>query len=252
MRTSTGKQNARATDLSVVIPAYNEARRVRASLITVLDFLTNNFERFEIVLVDDGSTDGTAQEAESLESPHVRVLRNESNIGKGASVKRGVLDSQMNVILFSDTDLSTPIEELQLLLESIEEGHDVAIASRWLEKGQDVQRGFLRNIQGRAFSFIVRVLLIPDFPDTQCGFKMFRRDAAQRLFRAQSLQGWGFDIELLFLARKWGMSVGQVPVRWYKSNESKLKITTPLAMLRDILTVRWNHLLGRYDTPSAK
>jgi len=234
------------TGLSLVVPAYNESSRIRASLGTMVSCLTSRFASFEVIVVDDGSTDDTADQVDSFGDSRVRCLRNDRNYGKGGSVRRGVLAANEDIILFSDADLSTPIEELDLLLALMADGYDVVIASRWLHRNQDVQRSAFRKFQGRVFAWIVNTLVVSGLRDTQCGFKMFRRQAALDLFGAQRISGWGFDVELLFLARKWGLRVGQVPVRWYKSGESKLQFTTPLSMLQDLFMIRWNNLLGRY------
>jgi glycosyltransferase involved in cell wall biosynthesis len=239
-----------ASGLSLVVPAYNEGRRITASLDTIVTYLAQKFASFEVLVVDDGSTDDTVAQVNAFRDARVRCLCNDANLGKGGSVRRGVLESSEEVILFSDADLSTPIEELELLLKAMTDGYDVVIASRWLERNQDVQRSALRKFQGRVFAWIVNTLVVSGLRDTQCGFKMFRRQAARDLFGAQRIQGWGFDVELLFLAKKWGFQVGQVPVRWYKSGESKLKLTTPLSMLKDLFVIRWNNLLGRYPRPA--
>jgi hypothetical protein len=155
----------------------------------------------------------------------------------------------MELVLFTDADLSTPIHEVEKLVAAIAEGNDVAIASRFCDEAQDVDRSLLRTLQGRAFSYLVRATTVRGFHDTQCGFKLFRRDAARELFGAQRIDRWGFDVEILFLAQKWNLRVKEVAVSWHRSNESKLSLSTPATMVRDLLQVHWYEARGGYPRP---
>ncbi len=236
--------------VSVVVPAFDEGRRIRQSLQIMIRYLETRFEAFEILVVDDGSTDSTVSEVEKIGHPALRCLRNVQNRGKGFSVRRGMLEALHPYVLFTDADLSTPFEELEKLLEALRSGQDVAIASRWCEAGQDVRRGLLRNFQGRAFAFVVHLIALRGFRDTQCGFKMFRRAAAQEIFSRTKVERWGFDVEALYLAQKWNLGVSEIPVRWIQSDESKLRLTAPFSMLCDLLRIRWNDICGLYRRPS--
>lgn len=232
--------------LSIVVPAFNESDRIHESLQHILEYVDGRFTAFEILVIDDGSSDDTVELARSISHPAVRCLVNDRNRGKGYSVRRGMLEAGHDMVLFSDADLSTPIEELEKLVESARSGFDVVIASRWLERGQDVRRGALRHLQGRVFAWVVRRTTLGGFRDTQCGFKLFRRDAAHQIFSLQRIDRWGFDVEMLYIARKLGYRIAEVPVRWYQSGESKVRLSAPFSMLIDLLRIRWNALLGRY------
>ncbi|MFQ5811381.1 MAG: dolichyl-phosphate beta-glucosyltransferase, partial [Armatimonadota bacterium] len=206
----------------------------------------------ELIVVDDGSADGTAEVAGQRPGAHlaVRLLRNEVNRGKGYSVRRGMQEAHGELILFADADNSTPIEELEKLLAAIEQGADVAIGSRGLpESVLEVRQPPYREYMGRLFNLMVRVLTRLPFRDTQCGFKLFRRDAARDLASRQTLDGWAFDVELLHLAvRKRGYEVAEVPVRWINSPRTTLNAATDsLGMLREVLRIKWQDLRGRYD-----
>ncbi len=233
--------------ISVVIPAYNEGNRIQASVKEVIEYLDGIFSEFEILVIDDGSSDKTAQFVEEIEDSRVRCIVNEQNSGKGFSVRRGILEAKNEIILFSDADLSTPIDETLPLLRAIQEGADMAIASRWLQKDQEVERGPLRKLQGHVFAMMVRLTTLQGFKDTQCGFKMFKREIGHAIFEKQQIDRWGFDVEILFIAQKWNFTVKEVPVRWFQSDETKLTFMTPLTMLWDIIRVQWNNVTGKYD-----
>ncbi|MEM7231610.1 MAG: glycosyltransferase [Planctomycetota bacterium] len=181
--------------LSLVFPAYNEGDKIVRSLETVLKFCREELQDFEVLVVDDGSKDNTAELAASVDG--VRLLRNEVNMGKGKSVRRGMLEADGDVVLFSDVDLATPIEETLPLLRAIEDGADVAIASRHLRGDRDVKRTPFRNALATAFRVVVKVLVLRGIHDTQCGFKMFRRHAAREVFVLQRLDGWAFDVSFV-------------------------------------------------------
>lgn len=233
--------------LSVVIPAYNEESRLGATLDAIAAYLGERDFSHELIVVDDGSTDGTAEVAEPR--PAVRLLRNEVNRGKGYSVRRGMQEARGELILFADADNSTPIEELAKLLAAVEQGADIAIGSRGLpESVLEVRQPAYREYMGRLFNLLVRALTGLAFRDTQCGFKLLRRDAARELASRQTLDGWAFDVELLHLAvRKRGYTVTEVPVRWINSPRTTLNAATDsLGMLREVLRVKWQDLRGRY------
>lgn len=245
-------------ELAVVVPAYNEARKILGTIETIRAHLERTFERCEIIVVDDGSEDATAslvagavarREADSGGSPGgtaLRLLRNERNRGKGYSVRRGILEANLDPVLFTDADLSTPIEEADRLYAAIRGGADIAIASRRPAPGREVRRTLHRRALAAGFRLLVKAIALRGFYDTQCGFKMFRREAARAVFSRQRIERWGFDVEVLFIARRMGLAIAEVPVSWKESPETRLKLTTPLAMLLDLLAIRRHALLGRY------
>jgi len=235
-------------EISIVIPAYNEAGRIGTTVAEVLRWLEGRFDRYEVIVVDDGSRDSTGDEAAGIGHPALRVLRNEANSGKGFSVRRGVLEAAFDPILFTDADLSTPIEEAEKLLAAMGTEFDGAIASRRL-RGSRVHRSLTRRILGWGFGCLVAILAVRGYRDTQCGFKMFRRRAAREIFSRQTIDRWGFDVEILAIARRMGCVVVEVPVRWSQSGRSGIRLGTPIAMAIELLRIRRNLLRGRYDRP---
>ncbi len=238
--------------ISIVIPAYNEERRLPATLSAVLAHLSRRPWRFaEVLVVDDGSTDGTAGVVEEFcrSHPAVRLLKNPGNRGKGYSVRHGMLEANGDWVLFTDADLSAPIEELDKLLEAAEEqGAAVAIGSRALDRSLiAVHQSFFRESAGRVFNLLMQLLTGLPFRDTQCGFKLFEARAAREVFRRQRLERFGFDVEVLFIARRLGYRTVEVPVRWSHSEGTKVSMfRDSLNMFLDLLRVRWNQLRGRY------
>jgi dolichyl-phosphate beta-glucosyltransferase len=240
---------------SIVIPAYNEGRRLGPTLETVLRYLHAQGWDFELIVVNDGSRDNTAELVRSFadKDPRVRLVENPGNRGKGYSVRHGMLQARGEIILFSDADLSSPIEEAPKLLAALASGADIAIGSRWLRAELQTQRQSLhRQLFGRIFNLCQRMILGLRFKDTQCGFKAFTRRAAQTVLPLQRIERWGFDPELLFLARKFGFRIDEIAVRWGHSGDTRID---PLAdgakMFEELLRVRWNDLMGKYDGHSA-
>lgn len=236
--------------LSIVVPAYNEARRLPGTLPRVIEYVTGLAEPAEIIVVDDGSTDGTGDAAAAAARPGgpVVVLRSSPNRGKGAAVRRGMLAARFGHVLFTDVDLSTPIEETTKLRAALARGADVAIGSRRLaESDVQVRQPWLRELAGRTFSGLVSVLLLPGIHDSQCGFKIFRRSTARELFGRQRLDGFGFDAEVLWLARRLGYRVAEVPIVWRDDNRSNVRLVRDSGgMLLDLGRVRLNGWTGRY------
>ena len=237
--------------VSVVIPAYNEEERLPMTLKRIYDYLSKRSFSFEIIVVDDGSTDRTAAIAERfLQSRRGgAVLKNDANHGKGFSVKRGVLHARGKYILFSDADLSTPIDELEKLLQLISDGScDIAIASRAHgESDIRVPQPWYRKTMGQIFNIFVQLLAVRGIKDTQCGFKCFKRDAAMRIFPQQQLTRFGFDVEILYIARKAGYVIQEVPVAWINSPQSRVHAVTDSGrMFLDLWRIRLNDLKGRY------
>jgi len=231
--------------LSIVIPAYNEEDRIGTSLTKIYNFLKKRNYDFEIIVVDDGSKDKTLNllSEYSQNIPNLIVLKNESNQGKGFSVKKGVLNSKGDIILFTDADLSTPIGELDKLIYWLDEGYPISIGSRDLPESQvNRHQAWYREFMGKIFNRIIRLILNLDYHDTQCGFKCFRNDAALEIFKGLRLCGFSFDVEMLFIAKHRGIKVKEVPIRWHNSPESKVKIVRDSSkMLWDILKLRFNN-----------
>jgi glycosyltransferase involved in cell wall biosynthesis len=236
--------------LSFVVPAYNEGKRLGPSLRRLIDYGAAQPFAVEIVVVDDGSADSTAAIAEEAmrdlpTTVTVRLLRHETNRGKGAAVRTGALAAAGDCVLYCDADLATPPQEAGKLLAALDAGADVAAGSRVQPDGSDMRASqpLFRRLAGRLFAMVRRRLLLSEVEDTQCGFKAFRREAAQALFARQRLDGWAFDAELLFLASKLGFVVRQVPVEWQHVGDSSFRLGLRAAVreLRDLASIRWRH-----------
>jgi glycosyltransferase involved in cell wall biosynthesis len=237
-------------EYSIVIPAYNEARRITATLEKVLAYVAGQGWAAEVVVVNDGSRDETAAIVSGFaaRNPAVRLVENPGNHGKGFSVRNGMMQARGQWLLFTDADLSSPIEEAPKLVDALRAGADVAIGSRWLERQSQTKRQPLyRQIIGRVFNGLLQGILRLPYKDTQCGFKAFTHAAAQELFSRQLVDRWAFDPELLFLARKLRMKVEEVPVAWA---HDKLSTIRPFRdgprMFWELLLVRWYAATGRY------
>ncbi len=232
--------------LSIVVPAYNEAGRIAQSLEAIESYVRG--KNFETIVVDDGSTDNTVE----VVSAHadIRVLRNERNRGKGYSVRRGVLEARGELVLFTDADLSAPIEEADKLLAAMERSHaDAVVGSRALQRNLigEHQSPF-RELGGRFFNLLVRIFTGLRIRDTQCGFKLFRRDTTRRAFELQRVERFGFDPEILFLIQRRGGKVEEVPVRWNHNPATKVHyVRDSLHMTIDLVVLRWRALTGQYE-----
>ena len=235
---------------SIVITALNESARIGATLESVVSCVRARGWAAEIIVVNDGSKDATADvvRAFAQNAPEVRMIENSGNRGKGYSVKAGFLQALGDIVMFTDADLSAPIEEAERLFAAIAEGADIAIGSRWLKTSRQTHRQPLyRQFFGRCFNLVIRTVMGLEFADTQCGFKAFTRSAAQTVFQLTTIERWGFDPEILFIALKRGLRVVEVPVSWAHDSRSRVSyLKDGLKMLEDIATIRWNALLGRY------
>jgi len=236
--------------VSLVIPAFNEATRIRDTLRSIAEYLKSVPFDAEILVVDDGSTDETAAIVRRSNYSDLRLIQNDINRGKGYSVRSGVLAATGDYVLFSDADLSTPIEELDKLLNAaLNENADVVLGSRgvdsrYIEKHQSP----IRESGGKFFNVMVRMLLGLKFRDTQCGFKLFRREKVQSAFQKQTTDGFGFDPEILFVMSRQGLKILEVPVRWRHAEGSKIRfIRDGVRMFTDLLRIRWNNLTGKYS-----
>jgi len=236
--------------VSLVIPAFNEANRIKDSLRGIAEYLKTTKFDSEILVVDDGSSDETAAIVQRLDYSGLALIRNDINRGKGYSVRRGVLAATGDFVLFSDADLSTPIEELdRLLAAAVQEKADVVVGSRGLDSRLiEKHQSSVRENGGRLFNVMVRMLLGLNIRDTQCGFKLFRRSTVQSAFQKQTTDGFGFDPELLFLMSRQGLKILEVPVRWRHADGSKIRFFRDgCGMFVDLLRIRWNNLTGKYS-----
>jgi len=257
----TAHSQGATPSLSVVIPAYNEALRLRPYLQAITDYLDQRGLGYEVLVVDDGSVDGTAALVEQLAARHppIRLIRLSRNSGKGAAVRAGMQSAQGALRLFADADGATPIEELPRLEAAVRSGADLAIGSRTLasrDRRYRVQARLHRTVLGHLFNRIVRSLGIRDIHDTQCGFKLFRSAVAENLFSVARINGYGFDLELLYVAQRRGYRIAEVPINWADQPGSKVRVLRDgLTMLREMLAVRRNHARGLYTattvTPAA-
>jgi dolichyl-phosphate beta-glucosyltransferase len=236
---------------SIVIPAYNEGARLGATLEKVLAYVRAQGWNAEVIVVNDGSRDNTAELVRGFaeKDSGLRLVENPGNRGKGYAVRNGMLNARGEVIVFSDADLSSPIEEISKLLVALEAGADIAIGSRWLRAELQTRRqSGHRQLFGRVFNLLLRIILGLRFKDTQCGFKAFTRRAAQAILPLQRIERWGFDPEILFLARKFGFRVEEVAVLWGHSGDTRIHpVVDGARMFWEMLRIRWYDLTGKYD-----
>ena len=236
---------------SIVIPAYNESERIGSALSSITACIRSRAWKAEVLVVDDGSADDTAAivTAWGREHPEVRLIQNGRNRGKGYSVRNGMLQASGEIVMFTDADMSSPIEEAELLFAAIAAGADVAIGSRWLIGKRIVHKQPLyRRVFGRCFNALTRAVMRLPFADTQCGFKAFRHQAAHMVFGLQRIERWGFDPEILFIAIKRGLHVTEVPVTWGHDERSRISyLRDGLQMLLELVFIRWSALTGRYN-----
>jgi dolichyl-phosphate beta-glucosyltransferase len=237
--------------LSIIIPAYNESARIGNALTQVLECVRVHGWNAEVIVVNDGSKDDTAEIVRSFAAgnPILRMIENPLNRGKGYSVRNGMLHAVGDIMMFTDADLSSPMEETERLLAAIRDGADIAIGSRWLDRGRQTKhQPWYRQLFGRCFNAVTRLVMGLPFADTQCGFKAFRRTAAYTVFQLQRIERWGFDPELLFIAMKRGYTVREVPVTWGHDERSRLSyLKDGLKMLEELAYVRWNAFIGVYN-----
>ncbi|HRP02444.1 MAG TPA: glycosyltransferase family 2 protein [Candidatus Kapabacteria bacterium] len=229
------------TDVSIVIPAYKEEDRLSASLHKIIQYFDSTLYRYEIIVVDDGSKDRTAEIASSFSN--VKVLVQEQNQGKGAAVRRGMLYASGSFRLFSDADLSTPIYEFERLYSQFQDGYDIVIGNRALDYSMiKVHQPFYREFMGKMFNKIVQALVVKGISDTQCGFKGMSAKAAQDIFSRSKIDGFGFDVEMLFIANSLNYKIQQVAVEWYNDDRSKVSpIKDSIKMFNEILRIRRLH-----------
>ncbi len=238
-----------APELSIIIPAYNEELRLPATLSSIAAYTRSSKRNIEVIVVDDGSRDKTVAVAEQFrnEIPSLRVVSNGENRGKGYSVRHGMQEARGEIVLFTDADLSAPIEEVEKLLPAMKT-NDVAIGSRAMDRSQiTVHESPFREFAGIIFNKIVRLILWLPFVDTQCGFKAFRRETCKIIFEQQTIERFGFDPELLYLARHHGLRSVEISVRWGHSPATKVSMMRDsMMMFVDVFVIRWNSITGKY------
>jgi glycosyltransferase involved in cell wall biosynthesis len=234
--------------ISIVIPAYNEEKRLPGTLRKILKFISTKKIRTEIIVVDDGSRDNTAAVVTALKSPEIRLIKNLKNMGKGFSVKNGVENSRGDIILFTDADLSTPIKHLTEFIQYHNEGYEVVIASRDLvESKVMVPQSHFRELGGKIFNIMVRIVTGLPIHDTQCGFKSFTKKAAKLVFPRQTISGFGFDVEILFIAHRRKLSIKESAVEWYNAPGTKVSFfKDSIRMFAELFKIRLNGVKGLY------
>ena len=242
------RDQATSPYLSVVVPAFNEEQRIVSTLERLVAYLDGQEYSWEVMVVDDGSSDGTAEVASewAASEPRVRV-ESIAHAGKGWAVKHGMLAADGRYRFMCDADLAMPIEQLRSFVDRGIEGFDVVVGSRQIEGARRFNESFGRHLRGRVFNWLVRLITVRGFQDTQCGFKYFTSEAAERLFGRQMAPGWGFDIEILYLAKRDGMRILEMPIHWYHQSASRVRpLVDPLAMLSEAVRVRIWDLQGKY------
>ncbi|RYG47759.1 glycosyltransferase family 2 protein [bacterium] len=236
-----------APHLTVVIPAYNEEERLPRTLERIVEYYSAQTYSWEVIVVSDGSKDGTGEIVRNAADPRVKLIEYQPNRGKGFAVRTGMLAAEGDLVLFCDADLATPQEETEKLLPHMAQGARVAIGSRPLEKSNlEIRQPWYRELAGRGFNTLIQILAIRGIEDTQCGFKMFDREATQEIFSRCKLDGFGFDFEALMIARDLGYRIDEVPIRWRHMEGSKVSLLRDgMRMLRDLLKLRSMGKRGR-------
>ncbi len=250
MHLSNLKEPVSTMSLSLVIPAYNEEKRLGTIHVEVFEYLRTHFRNPEIIFVDDGSTDDTYDRLLQYQkqNPELKILRHTENFGKGRAVRTGLEAANGEVVLFSDTDFSTPIEEVQKLLFCLTQDFDVAIGSRGVPGSNvEIRQSFLRDATGKIGNAIVQSVLLLPFEDTQCGFKLYRSDALKKILPKLTVDGFAFDMEMLVVAMVQGLRVAEVPVTWRNAPESKVRSLHILGVLRDVLGIRYRLAMSDYS-----
>lgn len=233
--------------LSVIIPAHNEENRLPKALEQVLRFLKEQSFTSEVIVVENGSSDKTLEVAQEFAGEHENVRVIQSERGKGAAVKRGMLAAQGEYRFMCDADLSMPVEETAKFIPPALDNFDIAIASREAKGAIRYNEPSYRHLGGRGINFLIQLFILPGLNDTQCGFKCFRADVAEKIFNLQTLQGWSFDIEILYIAQRYGYHIQEIPIHWYHDAETKVRaLPDAIRMFRDIFRIHANARRGAY------
>ncbi len=235
------------TSISIVIPAYNEEKRINKTIQLILKYLKKRGFDYEIVVVDDGSKDKTIQTVSQIKENNLTILKNIPNRGKGYTVRRGMLEAKKDLILFTDADNSTPIEELDNFLKYIN-NYDIIIASRNMKESDiKIKQPLIRSTLGKIFPLLVKLIAVKGIKDTQCGFKLFKKEAAKKIFEKQTMERFAFDVEILYIARKYKLNIKELPVVWINDEGSKVDpIKDSISMFLDLLKVKVNDWKGLY------
>jgi dolichyl-phosphate beta-glucosyltransferase len=240
--------------LSIIVPAYNEAERIPQALLAMDKQLASATYSYEIFVVNDGSKDNTAEIVKKMTKlvRNLKLIDLRENVGKGGAVRQGMLLSAGQIRIFSDADNSTSIDQFENMMPFFKEGYDVVIGSRAVRGAKlDPPEPWYKQIAGKLGNLFIQTLVLPGIWDTQCGFKAFTAEAAQRVFKASEIGGWGFDVEILALARKSGYRIKEVPVRWVNDTRSHVGFSAYLHVLLETVTIRWKLWRGEYDAPAA-
>lgn len=231
--------------ISVIIPVYNEAKIIKENLNTIKNFLDSNNFNYEIIIIEDGSIDDTHSIIKNFQNEKIKILKNNANKGKGYSIKRGALESSNELIFFTDADLSAPINEIINLLNHINDYH-IVIGSRAVDESVEMNKPKYQRMLGRAGNLAIQALAVKGIKDTQCGFKLFKKECLP-IFQKQTIDRWGFDFEILFLAQLMNFKIKEVPVTWYHSRDSKLKLTDYYKTLNELFKIKKNYKKGIYN-----
>jgi dolichyl-phosphate beta-glucosyltransferase len=236
--------------LSIIVPAYNEAKRIPKTLLDMDKHLARADYSYEIIVVNDGSTDNTAEVVANLAKlvKNVKLVNGAENMGKGGTVRQGMLMASGVIHLFSDADNSTPIDQFDQMIPLFKQGYQVIIGSRAVHGATlDPPEPLHRRVVGKCLNLLIQLLLVPGISDTQCGFKAFTAEAARKVFESSRVRGWGFDFEILALARRMGYRIAEVPVHWINDEKSHMSMRGGLQFLADIFRIRWWLWRGVYD-----
>lgn len=238
------------TTLSIVVPAYNEAKKISSTFSRLERFFSQKNYDMEFLFVEDGSSDATLEILKNLEKTRpgiVKVLENERNMGKGYSIKRGMLASRGDYILFMDADMATPLQTFTDFEKHLDD-YDIVMGSRWcLEANIRIPQPFIRKCMGRVFYLLVKTFYLKNITDTNCGFKCYRKSVARDIFSHQMLRGWGFDVEILYIAQKRGYRIKEVPVAWAHGRDSKVNLKkVPFLTLAELIRIKINDWNGCY------
>lgn len=235
-------------EISIIVPAFNEQSIIFENISRIIEYCENNFDRFEIIVVDDGSTDLTCELVLKIDNKNVKILKNEINRGKGYSIKKGILTAQYHFVLFLDADLSTPIEELGKFINTIEEGFDIVISSRRLHDSNIVtSQTILRRFFGNNFKRLIKLFFLLDFSDYNCGFKLFKTNVAKDIVSRLTVNRYVFDVEILYIAVKTGFKIKELPVVWKNRRESRVHIfKDSFISFLELLKIFFNIIINRY------
>ncbi len=231
-------------DISIVIPACNEGQIIEKTIKTTAEYLKEKRLNFEIIVVDDGSSDNTLKILEQIQHslPSLKIIKHEANLGKGRSVKDGVLAADGGIILFTDADLSAPLSNLDKMMDEINKGFHIVVGSRYIKGAIIKNRPVIRQILGKGFSFIIRLFKLTEVSDTQCGFKLFKKDVAKNIFTNLSIDGYAFDVEVLYISKLYGYKICECPIIWIDNTSSKMKLfRDAYRMFKDVLKIKFGN-----------